>query len=101
MTSPTPRRAKHDTPRPHNRGGGHLTTPPTASAPLRRGELVMLSLQAKFPSIGGVAACRRGGKRVQDWALTPPLSSRAERGDPVNKKALRAFARRHNDLYTG
>ena len=27
-----------------------------------------------------------------------PLSSRAERGDPVNKKALRAFARRHTAL---
>ena len=32
---------------------------------------------------------------AEGWALTPPLSSRAKRGDPVNKKALRANARRH------
>ena len=53
MTSPTPRRAKHDTPRPHNRGGGHLTTPPTASAPLRRGELFSATVRSRFPSMEG------------------------------------------------
>ena len=30
----------------------------------------MLSLRAKCPSIGGVAACRRGGKRVRIYPLT-------------------------------
>ena len=39
--------------------------------PLRRGELYSATVRAKFPSIGGVAACRRGGKRVRIYPLTP------------------------------
>ena len=36
-----------------------------------------------------------GGQRAPKKTHLLPLSSRAKRGDPVNKKALRAFARRH------
>ena len=40
---------------------------------------------------------RAGGNDKESVGLSTysPLSSRAERGDPVNKKALRADARRH------
>ena len=34
---------------------------PGIAAPLRRGELRPRRERTKFPSIGGVAACRRGG----------------------------------------
>ena len=33
-------------------------------------ELCSATVRAKFPSIGGVAACRRGGKRVRIYPLT-------------------------------
>ena len=79
--------------------------------------------QTKFAWVdSGGGGCRaprdggRGGKRVRNYPLSiltchsrvggndksgvglgtySPLSSRAKRGDPVNKKALRANARRH------
>ena len=83
---PTPRRAKHDTPRPHTGprankvcvggfwGGGHWCVLVTGGQ-----------------TVGGV---------VRDCGIRYLLSfviarERNDRGDPVNKKALRADARRH------
>ena len=75
--------------------------------PLRRGELYSATGWSKFPSIGGVSHTPGPTKMQFSWVVGAgwlestrlssysPLSSRAERGDPVNKKALRAFARRH------
>ena len=62
---PTPRRAKHDTPRPHKQG---------------RWALVRLPLRNKFPSAEGcrdtgpratrcVGGKLRGGKRIQEYTL--------------------------------
>ena len=84
--------------------------------PLRRGELYSATVRAEFPSIGGVpqrggvvrefgigclVPChsRAGGndKETAELYTYSLLSSRAERGDPVNKEALRANARRHNN----
>ena len=44
---------------------------PGIAVPLRRGELYSATIRAKFPSVGGAAACRRGGKRVRNYPLSP------------------------------
>ena len=48
----------------------------------------------QFPSAGGWHVVP-GWLEITRNRTYSPLSSRAKRGDPVNKKALRAFARRH------
>ena len=98
-----------------------LTTHATGRAgpgirpPLRRGELATYRCGAKFPSTEGCRRSRRGGLLVTRYsyvcrsgALRPVRilvfvqtalslvftysdASRAKRGDPVNKKALRAY----------
>ena len=45
----------------------------------------MLSLRAKCPSIGGVAACHRGGKRVRDYPLSPLICHSRARGPRKHK----------------
>ena len=71
-----------------SRHGGVLPTiwavgirpPRRFAAPLRRGELTPRRERTKFPSIGGVAACRRGGKRVRNYPLSPLICYSRARG---------------------
>ena len=57
--------------------------------------------RANIVCVGGSRAGGGGRQTVGGWGREfkkntySPLSSRAKRGDPVNKKVLRANARRH------
>ena len=83
-------------------GWGTMTTPSTTSTPLRRGELGFRPVAESVPLHWRGAPTPGPARRVA-WVVRAgwlessrictysPLSSRAKRGDPVNKKALRAY----------
>ena len=67
--------------------------PGTSCHPSAEGNFVPRRDEPSSPPLEGWA--KPGVVRDCGIIHLVPLSSRAERGDPVNKKALRAFARRH------
>ena len=75
-------------------GGGETMTTPSCGHPSNGGELGTYRRGLKFPSAEGWHVVP-GWSEISRIYTYSPLSSRAKRGDPVNKKALRAFARKH------